>query len=332
MRELKSSELASARGLGVQIRKGDGRAASAPAPGARGSSDPELDWLLGSIRQKRAGRIERERRLGAPPRASVEPSRERPADIERAEPGVVLDVQAVSPSVRIFRVAKPRDLQFRAGQAIKLGLASPSVRRTYSIASSPHDDQLEFCIEAVPGGRFTSQLFELTPGEKISLAPKAKGSLTLQPNRHHHVMVATVTGIAPLRSMLREALYGGQGRAAGQSGAAAGVGSAGASGEFWVLHGASYADELPYADELAALARENARVHYLPTISRPGAARNRGWAGHQGRVESLVMPTLQALPTKADVAVYACGHPEMVRGLREKLSALGYLVLDEAFD
>src|SRR3954453_16511807 len=103
MRELKSSELASARGLGVQIRKGDGRAASAPAPGARGSSDPELDWLLGSIRQKRAGRIERERRLGAPPRASVEPSRERPADIERAEPGVVLDVQAVSPSVRIFR-------------------------------------------------------------------------------------------------------------------------------------------------------------------------------------------------------------------------------------
>ena len=48
-------------------------------------------------------------------------------------------------------------------------------------------------------------------------------------------MVATVTGIAPLRSMLRDAMR------------------RGIDAEFVVLHGASYADELPYHEELVAL-------------------------------------------------------------------------------
>jgi NAD(P)H-flavin reductase len=325
MPEPKKSTLAldSARGLGVDVRRLVARSTiGSPPATARRASDPELDWLLGSIRERRGAQVARaqaaslalaRRAPNAPPSPATAPP------VGNAEPGVVLDVRSVSPSVRIFRVAKPNDFAFRAGQAIKLGLSS--VRRSYSIASAPSDPHLEFCIEAVPGGRFTSQLFELAPGEQIALGPKAKGDLTLRADRRQHVMVATVTGIAPLRSMLRDALQAGAGR-----------GGAAAESEFWVLHGASYADELPYADELAALAREDRRVHYLPTVSRPGAARNRGWAGHLGRVETLLMPTLQATRSKADVAVYACGHPEMVRGVRERVSALGYLVLDEAFD
>jgi ferredoxin--NADP+ reductase len=162
-------------------------------------------------------------------------------------------------------------------------------------------------------------LFELAPGDPLELAPTAKGSFTLRADRRRHVMVATVTGIAPLRSMLREALYGPSSR------------QGGAQPEFWLLHGASYADELPYAAELAALAAGDARVRYLPTLSRPGALRNRGWTGLQGRVDTHVLPTLRALGSKQDIAVYACGHPEMVRTVRESLDPLGYLVLDEAY-
>jgi NAD(P)H-flavin reductase len=319
MPEQKKSAFAqdSARGLGVSVQRVQVR----PPPGSpsariRRPSDPELAGLLGNIRDRRVVQVVRERAAAA---ASPVRSRAAPPSPLPSAPGVVLDVQSVGPSVRIFRVAKPSDFEFRAGQSIKLGLSS--VRRTYSIASAPSDPHLEFCIEAVPGGRFTSQLFELTPGQQITLGPKAKGELALRADRRMHVMVATVTGIAPLRSMLRDALSAG----GGQRGAAA-------QSEFWVLHGASYADELPYAGELAALAREGSRVHYVPTVSRPGAARNRGWAGHLGRVETLLLPTLQALRSKADVAVYACGHPEMVRGVREKVSSLGYLVEDEAFD
>lgn len=240
----------------------------------------------------------------------------------RTGPGVVLDVTPVGPSVRIFRVGRPEGFTFQAGQSVKLGLERATVRRRYSIASAPHEGHLEFCIESVPGGRLSSHLFELVPGEPLALAREPKGSFALRADRRRHVMVATVTGIAPLRSMLRDAL----------SGASALAARAGAEpGEFWVLHGASYADELPYADELAELASRDARVHYLPTISRPGATRNQGWSGQQGRVDALVLPTLRALGAKHDVAVYACGHPEMVRGVRETLEPLDYLVLSEAY-
>lgn len=236
-------------------------------------------------------------------------------------PGLILAVTPTGPSVRIFRVARPTGFSFEAGQSVKLSVEGSSVRRRYSIASAPHEPHLEFCIEGVPGGRLTSQLFELAPGAALSLAARAKGSFTLEPNRRHHVMVATVTGIAPLRSMLREALFG--------SSAAT---PEAASSKFWLLHGASYTDELPYADELTALASRDPRVHYAPTISRPWAARNRGWSGQQGRVDALVLPTLRALGAKRDIAVYACGNPEMVRTVRESLEPLGYLVLDEAYD
>jgi ferredoxin-NADP reductase len=240
-----------------------------------------------------------------------------PPELVGAAPGAVLDIRPVGPNVRIFRVRRPPGFAFEAGQSLRIGLPHASVRRRYSIASAPQDEHLEFCIEGVPGGRLTSLLFELAPGAVLALAAKAKGSFALQGDRHTHVMVATGTGIAPLRSMLRSALLPATGARAPQ---------------FWVLHGASYADELPYADELAALARRDSRVHYVPTVSRPHAPRNRGWAGQQGRVDGLVLPTLRALGSRRGIAVYACGNAEMVRAVRQRLEPLGYLVVDESFN
>ena len=293
------------------------------------SSDPELDLLIGTIRRRRAVHVARERAattsapvarpLGAGAVAATAPAPRPRSSAARAlasaEAGVVLDVQPVSPSVRILRVARPKSFTFEAGQSVKLGLGSASVRRRYSIASAPSEEHLELCVERVPGGRLSSRLFELSPGDRVSLADAAKGDFLLRRDRREHVMVATGTGIAPLRSMLRDALS--RASAAPQ--------------QFWVLHGASFADELPYADELAALARADARVRYVPTVSRPGDLRNRGWVGQSGRVDALVWPTVQAR-SKNDVAVYACGHPEMVRAVRERLVPLGYLVLDETFE
>lgn len=243
-----------------------------------------------------------------------------PAPFFGAAPGVVLGVRTVGPGVRIFRVRRPPGFVFEAGQSLRIGLAQASVRRRYSIASAPHEEHLEFCIESVPGGHLTSLLFELSPGAQLALGAKAKGSFALRSERRTHVMLATVTGIAPLRSMLRDALQRQPASADGRT------------PQFWVLHGASYADELPYADELAALARSDPRVHYVPTVSRPYAQRNRGWAGQHGRVDGLVLPTLRALGSRHDIAVYACGHSEMVRTVRQRLEPLGYLVVDEAYD
>src|SRR5690349_3935024 len=173
---------------------------------------PELDWLLGAHRD-----VEASPRPVAPAPAARAPS--------RTGPGVVLDVTSVGPSVRIFRVGRPEGFVFEAGQSLKLSVDGAAVRRRYSIASAPHEQHLEFCIEGVPGGALTSRLFALRPGAQLTLASAAKGSFTLRTDKQRHVLVATVTGIAPLRSMLRDALARGTAEAA----------------EFWVLHGASYA-------------------------------------------------------------------------------------------
>jgi ferredoxin-NADP reductase len=254
--------------------------------------------------------------------------------LEVGVPGAVLEVRAVGPNIRIFRVRRPPGFAFEAGQSLRIGLAHAPVRRRYSIASAPEDEHLEFCIESVPGGQLTSLLFELSAGAQLALGAKAKGSFALRSDRQTHVMVATGTGIAPLRSMLRSALSRADLSRADLSPAALSREPATRSGvpPFWVLHGASYADELPYADELAALARSDPRVHYVPTVSRPHAQRNRGWTGQQGRVDGLVLPTLRALGSKHGIAVYACGHSEMVRAVRQRLEPLGYLVIDESFN
>ena len=82
-----------------------------------------------------------------------------------------------------------------------------------------------------------------------------------------HLMVATVTGIAPLRSIVRDVLH------------------RGIDAQFIVLHGASHADELPYFAELMAVASSDARVEYRPTVSRPEARAQRRLAarGRSGR-------------------------------------------------
>jgi ferredoxin--NADP+ reductase len=234
------------------------------------------------------------------------------------EAGTLLEALDVGPGVRILRVARPRGFSFRAGQALELSIPGVATRRKYSIASAPHEAHLEFCIERIPGGRLSSLLFRLAPGAQLVLAPKAKGSLALQSGKRLHLMLATVTGIAPLRSLLRAALSGPQA----------------SSGEYWVLHGASHADELPYAAELSELARRDPRVRYSPTVSRPGVSRNQGWAGLTGRVEAHLLAAVQALAAragKADIGVYACGHPEMVANVRAALQPLGYAVSAEDF-
>lgn len=328
---------------------------SVPPRGLRSaSSRVELDRLLASIRRRRLLQAERTRALGGdvaagrrgieplietatarsaeptpPGAAPAQPAPAQPAPVRAlttasrpAAGGVVLEVSDVGPGVRILRVARPPEFSFRAGQAVKLGLPGVGTRRTYSIASAPHEAHLEFCIELVPGGRLSSLLFRLAPGAQLELAPKPKGSFVLQSGKRLHLMVATVTGIAPLRSMLRAAL-------AERPASGADV--------FWILHGASHADELPYAAELAELAARDPRVTYLPTVSRPGASRNQGWNGRTGRVEAHVLASVKALEaetagaSKADVAVYACGHPDMVRNLQDALSPLGYSVSAEDF-
>jgi NAD(P)H-flavin reductase len=232
------------------------------------------------------------------------------ASVEGA-PGTVLAVEPLGPTVRILRIGKPAGFTYRAGQHVKLG-APGGKSASFSIASAPHDAHLEFCVELVPDGRVTPALFRLAPGDAVELGDRPKGSFTLDESVPRHVMVATVTGIAPLRSMLRDALH------------------RGVDADFVVLHGASFGHELPYFDELLALAASNARVEYRPTVSRD-TAENSGWPHERGRVDDLARRVAPDHAT-AGTRVYACGNPGMVEQVSGDLGAGGFAVSTEKFD
>jgi ferredoxin/flavodoxin---NADP+ reductase len=221
-----------------------------------------------------------------------------------------VELTRLTEDLAVLSLPRPSGFTFAAGQSAKLTVGE--VTRRYSLASPPSADRLEFFIELRPGGAMSAQLQRLGPDTPVRVS-SAKGTLALDRYARKHLMIATVTGIAPFMSILRSQLP--------------------RSAQFTILHGASYQDEFGYAQELERAAAERpGQLRYVPTVSRPQEARNRGWAGLVGRVESHLPAALKALRARpSDTRVYACGHPEMVQVVERYCRGSGFSVLSEPY-
>jgi len=213
----------------------------------------------------------------------------------------------------IIKIKPEIPFTFKHGQYCTIGLGG--VERPYSIVSSPHEESLELFLELVPEGELTPKLWQVKVGDVLSIRPSAKGVFTFDDKYPNQFMVATVTGIAPFISMIRNYLYRGLD-----------------SHTFYVLHGASYQDEFAYKDELEKLSREHENIIYIPTVSRPEEERNKGWQGEKLRVNLIVEKYLKkfSLDPKSTL-VYACGHPGMIEDVKQRLVSKGYKVKEEKF-
>jgi len=222
----------------------------------------------------------------------------------------------VSDALVSLQLSRPVGFDYRPGQHVKMGL--PDLMRTYSLVSAPHEDHLEFFVELFADGRLSSRLATLAPGAGMALGSRAKGKLALDGSRRNQLMVATVTGIAPYVSLLRDHFNG----------------PGGADHRFVILHGASHADEFGYAEELGSLARAHpGRLTYIPTVSRPASPRNAAWRGARGRVDAHLDALITRLGLHAgDTAAFACGNPDMVRNVAGDLRRRGFPTYTEPFD
>lgn len=223
----------------------------------------------------------------------------------------------------VLQLSPQHPLSFKAGQYITIGVGG--IERPYSIVSAPYEPLIELFIERVPpekGGTLTPILHGLRVGDLVTMRSKAKGLFTLDPTAHHHVMVATVTGIAPYVSMIRQAAHE-------RARAAAAAGDV----YFYVLHGASFADELVYDRELQRLSEEDPLfIQYVASVSRPSAERNSRWRGAVGRVNEILERHLVrwSLP-KADTVIYLCGHPGMIADAEARLVPQGWSIAQEQY-
>lgn len=89
-----------------------------------------------------------------------------------------------------------------------------------------------------------------------------------------------------------------------------------------------------YREELAALAEAHPDLlTYLCTFSRPAEARNQGWPGHTGRVDTLVDDILghHGLSPQ-NTLVYACGHSGMLEAVAGQVQPQGFRLETGSYD
>ena len=226
----------------------------------------------------------------------------------------VIERREVTQDLIVFRVSRPAGFEFSPGQSVKVGLGD--LRRSYSIVSAPHEPFLEFFVELTPGGRMSERLRGLQVGDSLSLGTP-KGGLRFEDGIPNHLMIATVTGINPFISMVRDYLHRGQ-----------------RGHHLLLMHGASYQEEFGYREELAALAEAHPDLlTYLPTGRRPDEARNQGWTGHTGRVGTLGDDVLGPPGlSPQDTLVYACGHSGMLEAVAGQVQPQGFRLETESYD
>ena len=228
----------------------------------------------------------------------------------------ILKRQDITPDLWLIWIEKPAGYAFKAGQYCTIGY--DGIERAYSIVSAPHEESLGLFFELVPppDGILTPRLWKLNEGDVVTIRPRAKGIFTFKPSLPNQLLVATVTGVVPYVSFIRDYLHRGlEGH------------------HFYILQGASYRDEFTYDGELAGLARSHPDLMtYVPTVSRPAEEHNQGWDGEKGRVNDIVEDYVEKLAlTPDDTLVYACGHPGMIEDVKARLVPRGFRVEEERF-
>lgn len=211
----------------------------------------------------------------------------------------LVERREIAPNTLHLEFESDWNAAFVPGQFLSLTqrFGDDEITRAYSIASEPEGHRFALCANLVPDGHFSPFLFHLRNGEEIEFKGPY-GAFILRRPVSDSIFVATGTGIAPFRSILRSKL-----REFPET-------------RFTLIFGVRYEEGLLYHDEWLRTAREHPNFDYRPTLTRPPA----GWAERTGRVQRH---TLDALGERRDVDVYICGLREMVDDLRLMLKNLG---------
>jgi NAD(P)H-flavin reductase len=215
----------------------------------------------------------------------------------------VREVRRATPRTRVLRLDTGASaFSYAAGQAVMAGLHGSPLRKPYSIASAPVETArngfIELLVQVDDSGGPDPHLELATHGTPLDVEGPF-GIFTL-PELGHGARVLLVgggTGIAPLRSMLVQALDTGRAPVA------------------HVIYSARTVDELAYRDELEGLTRAG-RIALTLTVTREEGA---AWAGRRGRIDREL---LAGALSGQDTWCLVCGPPALVSDVRSALDAL----------
>ena len=215
-----------------------------------------------------------------------------PARIERVEL-LSHDVMGV-----YLRLPVAERLAFEAGQYIDIMLPRGR-RRSFSIASPPHDSRLlELHVRRVAGGEFSDSLFTADQRRALVTIEGPLGHFRYRASTSPMLLVGGGTGLAPLLSILRHVIENGIQR------------------DITIHWGVRSERDLYAESTLRALLDRAPSTRYVPVLSEPSAA----WRGARGWVHEAVLNDVVSLATHE---VYAAGPPAMIEAVRREFVARG---------
>ena len=229
----------------------------------------------------------------------------------RKLPCRVESIDKPAPDVAIVRLKLPANerLQFLAGQYIDL-LLKDGRRRSFSLATAPHDDALlELHIRHIPGGHFSGQLFNEFKGREILRFEGPLGTFFLREDSDKPIIfVAGGTGFAPIKGVIEHALHH-------QIDATRPM----------VLYWGVRAKRDLYLPELPGKWQQASRnFTFIPVLSDPAPADE--WPGRTGFVHQAVLDDFADL---SGYQVYACGGPAMIDVARKSFTETRGLPAEE---
>jgi ferredoxin-NADP reductase len=215
----------------------------------------------------------------------------------------VQHVGHATPRTRVLRLdLGSARFPFTAGQAVMAGLHGSPLRKPYSIASAPGEvarsHAIELLVQLDETGGPDPHLELATSGTALDLeGPFGTFALPSSPD-DTYLLVAGGTGIAPLRSMLFDAL------------------ERLTRPRLSVLYSAREEREFAYRADLERLAA-GGQIRLFLTVTRENGGT---WAGRRGRIDRALLEA--ALPSP-DALCLLCGPPSLVSDTRERLRELG---------
>ncbi|MUK26530.1 FAD-binding oxidoreductase [Aliivibrio fischeri] len=185
-----------------------------------------------------------------------------------------------------FRFPPTAKFDYLPGQYVDLSFKG--VKRSYSIANAKSESkELELHIRKVPNGQMSALLFGELKENQLMRIEGPKGTFFVKDNIKPLILIATGTGIAPVKAIVEELIAKEDKR------------------DVHIYWGMQYQQEL-YCNELIALANQNQNISFTAVLSRELEPLS---DYQQGYVQNAVVRDFSSLN---DVEVYACGSLSMI--------------------
>lgn len=208
--------------------------------------------------------------------------------------------ETIAKDVRLLKIllTPPDVMDFQAGQFVNI-LVAPSVRRSYSIASSPtKNPQIDLIADTVLGGPGSQFFANAKSGDDIEfLGPMGTFVYIDSPKPAYYF--ATGTGVVPFISMITYALE-----------------TLNTQRQIKLFLGFRYEESIFYKEYFENLQVKHPNFEFVLTLSKPVD----GWQGRRGRISEHYP---QVVEQNKDFDGYICGSRQMIDDVVARLTTAG---------